>query len=111
VPRIPRINPSPYTIGKSRRFYPAGLPIHRPITRSQTQSHNTMHMANPFNRKSINGLFFFFVNVVQILICYSQVHESFCNIALCKCEVDPTGKWSNIGVLFNQPHFNLVPKV
>jgi hypothetical protein len=22
---------------------------------------------------------------------YSQVHESFCNIVLCKCEVDPTG--------------------
>jgi len=39
------------------------------------------------------------------------VHESFCNIVLCKCEVDPTGKWSNIGILLNQPHFNLVPKV
>jgi len=30
---------------------------------------------------------------------------------VCKCEVESTGKWSNIGVLFNQPHFNLVPKV
>jgi hypothetical protein len=31
--------------------------------------------------------------------------------SVCKCEVESTGKWSNIGVLFNQPHFNLVPKV
>jgi hypothetical protein len=31
--------------------------------------------------------------------------------SMCKCEVESTGKWSNIGVLFNQPHFNLVPKV
>jgi len=30
--------------------------------------------------------------------------------SVCKCEVESTGKWSNIGVLFNQPHFNLVPK-
>jgi hypothetical protein len=30
---------------------------------------------------------------------------------VCKCEVESTRKWSNIGVLFNQPHFNLVPKV
>jgi len=28
-----------------------------------------------------------------------------------KCEVESTGKWSNVGVLFNQPHFNLVQKV
>jgi hypothetical protein len=28
-----------------------------------------------------------------------------------KYEVESTGKWSNIGVLLNQPHFNLVPKV
>jgi len=31
--------------------------------------------------------------------------------SVCKCEVESTGKWSNIGVLFNQLHFNLVPKV
>jgi hypothetical protein len=31
--------------------------------------------------------------------------------SVCKCEVKSTGKWSNISVLFNQPHFNLVPKV
>jgi hypothetical protein len=31
--------------------------------------------------------------------------------SVCKCEVESTGKWSNIGVLLNQPHFNLVPKV
>jgi hypothetical protein len=31
--------------------------------------------------------------------------------SVCKCEVESTGKWSNIGVLFNQTHFNLVPKV
>jgi hypothetical protein len=31
--------------------------------------------------------------------------------SVCKCEVESTGKWSNIGVLFNQPHFNLVPMV
>jgi len=31
--------------------------------------------------------------------------------SVCKCEVESTGKWSNIGVLFNQPHFNLVSKV
>jgi hypothetical protein len=31
--------------------------------------------------------------------------------SVCKCEVESTWKWSNIGVLFNQPHFNLVPKV
>jgi hypothetical protein len=31
--------------------------------------------------------------------------------SVCKCEVKSTWKWSNIGVLFNQPHFNLVPKV
>jgi putative heme degradation protein len=31
--------------------------------------------------------------------------------SVCKCEVEFTGKWSNVGVLFNQPHFNLVPKV
>jgi hypothetical protein len=30
---------------------------------------------------------------------------------MCKCEIVSTGKWSNIGVLLNQPHFNLVPKV
>jgi hypothetical protein len=30
--------------------------------------------------------------------------------SVCKCEVESTGKWSSIGVLFNQPHFNLVPK-
>jgi hypothetical protein len=31
--------------------------------------------------------------------------------SVCKCEVESTGKWSNIGILLNQPHFNLVPKV
>jgi CRISPR/Cas system-associated endoribonuclease Cas2 len=31
--------------------------------------------------------------------------------SVCKCEVESTGKWSNVGVLFNQLHFNLVPKV
>jgi Tfp pilus assembly protein PilE len=31
--------------------------------------------------------------------------------SVCKCEVESTRKWSNIGVLLNQPHFNLVPKV
>jgi hypothetical protein len=31
--------------------------------------------------------------------------------SVCKCEVESTGKWSNMGVLFNQLHFNLVPKV
>jgi len=31
--------------------------------------------------------------------------------SVCKYEVESTGKWSNIGVLFNQLHFNLVPKV
>jgi G3E family GTPase len=31
--------------------------------------------------------------------------------SVCKCEVESTGKWSNVGVLFNQSHFNLVPKV
>jgi hypothetical protein len=31
--------------------------------------------------------------------------------SVCKCEVESIGKWSNISVLFNQPHFNLVPKV
>jgi hypothetical protein len=30
------------------------------------------------------------LSIVQILK-YSQVHKSFCNIAFCKCEVDPTG--------------------
>jgi hypothetical protein len=31
--------------------------------------------------------------------------------SVCKCDVESTGKWSNVSVLFNQPHFNLVPKV
>jgi hypothetical protein len=31
--------------------------------------------------------------------------------SVCKCEVESTGKWSNVGVLFNQLYFNLVPKV
>jgi hypothetical protein len=31
--------------------------------------------------------------------------------SVCKCDVESIGKWSNIGVLLNQPHFNLVPKV
>jgi CRISPR/Cas system-associated endoribonuclease Cas2 len=30
--------------------------------------------------------------------------------SVCKCEVESTGKLSNIGVLFNQLHFNPVPK-
>jgi hypothetical protein len=49
------------------------------------------------------------VKHLQIIILASA--RIVCNIAFCKCEVESTGKWSNIGVLFNQPHFNLVPKV
>jgi hypothetical protein len=30
---------SPFTIGKLRKSHPAALPIHKPITRSQTQAH------------------------------------------------------------------------
>jgi hypothetical protein len=31
---------SPSTIGKLRKANPAVLPIHKPVTRSQTQAHN-----------------------------------------------------------------------
>jgi hypothetical protein len=31
--------------------------------------------------------------------------------SVCKCEVKSKGKWLKISVLFDQPHFNLVPKV
>jgi hypothetical protein len=50
------------------------------------------------------------VSVVKILMCTRKCTNRL-QYSVCKCEVESTGKWSNIGVLFNQPHFNLVPKV
>jgi len=51
---------------------------------------------------------------VYVLMCVLNSTRKRMNrlqYSVCKCEVESTGKWSNIGVLFNQPHFNLVPKV
>jgi uncharacterized membrane protein YjfL (UPF0719 family) len=47
--------------------------------------------------------------VVQIIIFASA--RIVLQYSVCKWEVESTGKWSKISVLFNQPHSNLVPRV
>jgi hypothetical protein len=49
--------------------------------------------------------------VVMCVLNSTRKRTNRLQYSVCKCEVESTGKWSNIGILFNQPHFNLVPKV
>jgi hypothetical protein len=51
------------------------------------------------------------VDVVMCVLMSTRKRTNQLQYSVCKCEVESTGKWSNIGVLFNQLHFNLVPKV
>jgi hypothetical protein len=48
---------------------------------------------------------------VMCVLMSTRKHTNRLQYSVCKCEVKSTRKWSNVGVLFNQPHFNLVPKV
>jgi len=52
-----------------------------------------------------------YVYVLMCVLNSTRKRTNRLQYSVCKCEVDSTGKWSNIGVLFNQPHFNLVSKV
>jgi hypothetical protein len=54
---------------------------------------------------------YFIVMYMMCVLNSTRKRTNRLQYSVCKCEVDSTGKWSNIGILFNQPHFNLVPKV
>jgi hypothetical protein len=68
----------------------------RPVAQHQTPWHQAPHQAPRY---------------LMCVLMSTHKRTNRLQYSVCKCEVESTGKWSNIGVLFNQPRFNLVPKV